>query len=454
MKPPIKLAIAVVVLVVAYLFTTWWSGSVIEESLQAQAAYIERQLPGLLKIDHTFERGFFRSKATFDITFPTLGNQKLKSRYDIAHGPFAGGSIAAGVANIETTLENAPAGVAQLIDPGKPLLSRSVFYFGGGERDTVFIEALEMDLPTPEGGKMRVAVQGLDLDMDTSARNKPEYRLNGYSYTGKLAALRVENDDIKAEVRDVKLDIDAKRVYDDNDYLFVGPDTVTIGSFTIHPKRESAKDTAIELQQVSYEGKSSVKSDFLQNKLQLGAETFKIAGQNYGPAHFDYTAGHLHAPTLSGIINIIMTLYRENMVAIAGGGKPDKAAQAALAMGMMSLTGPAFELLGRAPEISIDRLSFNTPQGAANLAARVTIKDFKPTDIAKTAQWLKKLDANAEVAAPVELVVEAGGDADTLADLAKQGYITQENGVVKSKATLSNGELNINGKPFPLPPLD
>jgi len=76
---------------------------------------------------------------------------------------------------------------------------------------------------------------------------------------------------------------------------------------------------------------------------------------------------------------------------------------------------------------------------------------------------MAKLEAAADLTLPMPLIAtiaskDAADDEEaqlrkqsveqTVAGVAQQGYVTVENGVIKSSATFKGGQLLVNGKPF------
>lgn len=126
----------------------------------------------------------------------------------------------------------------------------------------------------------------------------------------------------------------------------------------------------------------------------------------------------------------------------------------------------ARELLKHQPEIRIDRISFNSAQGEARLAASARLGEVSAEALASPPMLMEKLQADAEIAFPEALMaafaaddeeagaVGAGHDSTSamieqqLGALAGQGYITRDQGVIRSRIELKDGELTANGKPF------
>jgi uncharacterized protein DUF945 len=95
------------------------------------------------------------------------------------------------------------------------------------------------------------------------------------------------------------------------------------------------------------------------------------------------------------------------------------------------------------------------------VAGRAKFKDVIPEDFRQPANLIAKLDARADVTLPEGLVtmpwgIKADSAAHTqmqmrqkhLAALAEQGYIQRTGPMIRSTLELSNGQFNVNGKPF------
>jgi len=449
MKTPVKIAIAAAVLVPAYTATAWFSGKCIEDNIDSQIAYMQKQSPGIVKIEKTFERGIFSSTNNmvfiYSIGIPEFDGLRFSARSNIRHSLFAGGPFAAGASDDTITIEGLLPEIAKQLED-KPIVYRSVYYYGGGGRSTATIPTLALDIPGKHG-VIHIAIDNLTVETDISVKSKPEFKMTAFRYKGALAALRVGSGDHTVEFKELDFDGDQKRVFDDNDYYFLGPEKLNIASATV---TEASGAISLRLEKIVYDVDSRKKGDFTSGKYQLSAETIEVGKQNYGPAHFDLALDHLHAPAVSALYNGFMDLNR-NVLANAKGKLDNEATQAAMGIGMLTLAKPLFGLLERGPEITLDRVSFNTPQGPVALAARATVKDFKQADIVGN-MWLQKLDATAEASAPNDLFkilkLTRGGKVPPIDALVAAGYASIENGVVKTQAAFKNGALTINGKPF------
>jgi uncharacterized protein YdgA (DUF945 family) len=121
------------------------------------------------------------------------------------------------------------------------------------------------------------------------------------------------------------------------------------------------------------------------------------------------------------------------------------------------------KLLEFNPEVSLDRISFNSPKGEVLIAARAQFDAIRPEDFGKPTAFMAKLRASADIALPEALLAMPWGmNAETaeaaqaqmnlrhkqFSALAEQGYIRHDGAMARSKLEFSNGQLTVNGKEF------
>ncbi|GHU05372.1 hypothetical protein FACS1894158_08000 [Betaproteobacteria bacterium] len=88
------------------------------------------------------------------------------------------------------------------------------------------------------------------------------------------------------------------------------------------------------------------------------------------------------------------------------------------------------------------------------MPARIALKRTKPEDM--TLVLVPQIDANGELSVPVALVdkyaVTVGIHSAELIDpLVNNGFVTLENGILKTTVTFREGQLTLNGKRFDPP---
>lgn len=114
---------------------------------------------------------------------------------------------------------------------------------------------------------------------------------------------------------------------------------------------------------------------------------------------------------------------------------------------MAPLRDPALALLKFSPEIRVDRISFQSPQGEAKISASAKLGELKPEELANPFMLLGKLEASADIALPASLLGESA-QTPQIAGLIEQGYVQQDGSMLRSKIGFSKGQLSVNGVPF------
>ena len=194
------------------------------------------------------------------------------------------------------------------------------------------------------------------------------------------------------------------------------------------------------IKQLTYDIAAPMNGEFVDLIAKVGVETAQIGDQNYGPAHYDFSLRHLHARTTAELYQKLMKWYADPARLIAEqAGNPTA--------GLETLRDPALALLKYAPEIRLDRLSFKSPQGEANVSANVKLGEIQPDDLANPFALLGKLDAGADLNLPEEFMGDLVG-MDKLGAFEQMGYVTRDGKLLRSKIAFAKGQLTVNGKAF------
>lgn len=480
--------IVVALLVLAYPAATWWTGKQVEAHMAEQYKMVE-QMPFMKIVKRDFQRGFASSTET--VTFELFGDMfrslgKLESnaapgaqtpaagaapqpvqftvRSNIKHGPFAGGKLAAAVAETELVFDDKTKHeLAKVFGDKKPLTARTVFAFGGGGSSTVESPPIAHTFTDEGGGTLTWG--GVKADMDFA----PQMR----SYTLRGAAPKLEVKDNKGGhmvMSDMQFTGDQKRVFDDEPMLYAGTQNFKIAQieFSGMPSGAAAltegQDAAdavpqapakpVSIKNVTYDISMPINGEFLDMGAKLGAASVLVDKQDYGPVHYDLSFKRLHARTTAKLYRAMMKMYSDP-AAMTQNPNPGEM--------LAPLAEPAMELLKYNPEFAIDRISFKSPQGEARVSGHVKLKDAKPEDLANPMMMLAKLDAGADLELPEAFLAEIGAAkaqspeekqmqqqmfAAQLEALSGEGYVTRANGLLKAKIAFQSGQLTVNGKPF------
>lgn len=469
------IALLVAIPVIAYPAAAWLLGRQVESALGEQYKQME-SLPYLKVVKREYQRGVYSADET--VTFEAFGDMfralsaaqadesaenaedgaqprpplkplQFTLRTHYKHGPFPGGSsLAAAVADSELELGEG-FDAASVLGDKKPMTAHTIYGFSGGGSSEVSSPAFAASLPNAQSGSTtRLAWEGVTAKIDFSKHLA--------RYTLQATAPKLEIQDSagpRIVMSGMKLEGDNTRIFDDEPLLYAGTQRFTLEQFSI--EGEASQEQPVLLKRLSYDVNAPVNGDFLDLTAKMGAESLLVAGQDYGPAHYDFSFKHLHARTVAQLYRAMLQVYSDP----AALATPERAATA-----LAPLSAPALELLKHAPEFSIDRISFKSAHGEAMMSASAKLNDVKPEDVANPFMLIGKLEASADLALPEGLLINASATKpdpedeyaqrqgemrqQQLTAYAEQGYVTREGGTVKSKVEFRNGQLTVNGKPF------
>ncbi len=476
-----KLVAGVVsLLVLAYPASTWWAGKKIEATLAEQYKTLE-QVPFIKVTKRDFQRGF--ASSTEVVTYEVLGDfirglgdlegqdgdkpaaetkkpepLSFTVRNLIRHGPFAGGQLASAVIDSELVLDGkTQQELAKVFGDKRPLSARTVFGFDGGGRTAMESPAFTHTVEGEQGGT--VSWGGVKADM---------------SFTRDVASFTLQGTMPRLEIKDrrgvhmllseIRMSGDQKRMFAEEPLLYAGTQRFEVAQiqFSAPPSEGSpmaeglgikAPQKPVLLKNVSYAVDAPFSGgEFMDIAARMSSASLLIDQQEYGPAHYDVSMKHLHARTVAKLYRSVMQMYADPAALKNDPG-------AALA----AMAEPAKALLGHNPEFSVDRISFKSAHGEAQVSARVKLNGAKPEELAQPMALIGKIDAAAELKLPAALLADIGSAkaespeekqmqqqmfAAQLDALSAQGYVTHTNGMLESKLVFQNGQLTINGKPF------
>lgn len=472
MNKSVRIALAASALAIAYPVSAWVLGQQIESAMNEQYANVGNN-PIIKIVQRDFKRGIFSSTETVSFEFfgemmkaiaiPDAGAtsaatkpMKITLRSEIRHGPFPGGmAFAAAVSDSELILdEETTKQLAALLGDKKPLLAHTVYRFDRGGVLTLSSPAFSTALPAAEGETPdKITWDGITIAIN--------FARGMSSYTFQADAPKFEIIDGKGGhllMSALHASGDQKRIFDDEPMLYAGSQKFSIGQINASKPGENGEGgNDVLLKEFTYNIDLPVNGEFVDLSAKIGSEVLQVGKNNFGPAHYDFSLRHLHARTIVKLHHTLLDLYADPGRLVNAANKPALFAP---------LAAPGLELLKHSPEISIDRLSFNSPHGEATLAARARLNDMKPEDLGNPIMLMGKLQASAEVSLPEALIGELPGNSNAdseknniegapgnnarqkAADLATQGYITLDNGIIRSKMVFGNGQLTVNGKPL------
>lgn len=460
MKKPALLALGAALIAIAYPASAWFLGTRVEARLDEQYRSFDQQ-PYVKLVSRDFQRGIFSSTeiATIELvgideltTLAQTGDSanggetppaepiRITLRTEFTHGPFPGFStLAAAVADSELVLTPEQQQQAKtLFGEQKPLQIHSEFRLLGGGVSTASSPAIAFDLPKTEEGKTsRASWGGIRMVVDFSSH------MQRYTLQADAPSLEIRNEQGGlVQMNGLHLEADQQRLFDDEPRFYVGNSKMTLAqlSFNEGKDAEGVEKPAFLLKQLTYDAALPVNGEFIDLIGQIGVEVAQVGAQNYGPAHYDFSLRHLHARTLANLHRALLQWY-------ADPSRRTTREPAAMLQSMAPLRDPALALLKFSPEIRVDRISFQSPQGEAKISASAKLGELKPEELANPFMLLGKLEASADIALPASLLGESA-QTPQIAGLIEQGYVQQDDSMLRSKIGFSKGQLSVNGVPF------
>ena len=477
MKKIISTLLAIVLLgAAAYSMGAWYMGQQIEQSIGNPFRQFE-SLPYIKIVKRDFKRGVFRSEET--VTFELFGEltryaallqknavarpgaaeavEPIKPLQftlvsHIKHGPFqTGNGLAVAVVDSELEVDERLGPALARALGGKKLLTAHTVYSENGTGESIITSPVFVAASHSDGAG--VPSQFSSGGMNATVRFAKDFA--SYSIQGEAPKFEfTARTGVHIELAGLRFAADGKRIFEDDPLLYAGGHKFALAHASIDGPALAGK--SLTLNQVAYEGSMPLDGDFLDFAVKIGIQDVLAGESNYGPARLDYSARHLHGRTFAQMYRAILNVYADPAALSAGAGGE----------AVNRFMSPAKKLLEYNPQLILERLSFMTAQGEVVVSAQAKIDGVKPEDFDEPSQLLAKLEANADVLVPEELLksligVPAGaGDneplqmrkrQDQIDELEEKGYIERDGAMFKSRLEFRNGQLTINGKPFDLP---
>lgn len=446
------IAIVAVAVVAAYPATAWWLGKSIESAHSRQYDQIA-SVPYLKVKSREYQRGLLGATetVTLELTDPSVMATAqtdadesaplvftLKS--DIQHGPMPGfSSFAAGTAHTRLILdEETRKKVSALIGDKELLEVRTTYGFDGGGRAQLTSPGFVLDMPDEGAGK--VTWSGLTADIAFSND------MASYTMDASLPRFEMQDDEGHMLFADMRVTADQKRPFADEPTFYAGTMNMAIAEVSLKmPTDDGESPDAVSMQKVAYDVAMPISGDFMDMVVKIGADTLKVGTDDYGPVHYDLSLRHIHARTAAKLYAELMKIYGDPAMQAASDLDPSTM--------FAPLAEPAGELLRHTPEIALDRLSFTTPHGQAQLTAKARFDNLAPEEIGDMFALMQKLDASGTLSVPEAFALEmVGEDAEMFTAqvdaFVEQGYLKREGGLLNSSFAFAKGEFTVNGLPF------
>lgn len=477
-QKPLVIALAVVIgAAAAYTGTSWWAGKQAETTLAKQHQLIA-DLPYFVVKSRVYERGVFSSTERTTIAvapnllapyqmlkLEEMGGAKLELTYTqtIKHGPLPllmSGDFSPLKAAVTTDIAfsaDTQALLKKVFGDQRPLQIENRIKFND---DGVF--AIKVPSFTYEEtlAKVKSVWQGLDATI---------------SYGGDFNKI-----DIVAVAPGLHFEAGPKGTLDIKDLRFeshntrgqaglmLGEGKLSLASATFK-QTEGEQPVDVKLAGLSYQVKTVAEGEFINSSGDVVVSSLALNNKTYGPAKLSVSANHLHGPTLAKLSLAANKIQRE---------VKDPGEQATQMLALFRKDG--LPLLKNNPELSLNELSVKLPEGEVKLKANVALKGFEEKDLDSPLLLLEKLQANADLQVPKQVIetvalwqargaiaidTEEGEQPETeeLDNLARnlmesqirklldQKLIRADGDLLSSSAVWKNGRLEVNGTHIPLP---
>ena len=465
--------VLLLVLAITYPAAAWYLGTQAEAAMNGPYGQIG-SLPYLKVVKREYRRGVFSSDdttivelfggmpgfladppekqkvaATPDDPAPAVRPFTLTVRSHIRHGPFPDGKVfAAAIVDSELDIdERIRPDLAKVLGAAKVLTAQTVYGYGADGESLITSPPFTLALPGAGADSPgRLAWEGI------TATIRFTKNLESYTTTATAPKLEIAGQDAHIVIAQLRFATEGKRIFDEEPLLYSGKQQVAIEQVAIEGRGMWGKP--VVLNGLSYDVHIPVTGEFIDILAKIGIRDVIIGESNFGPAHYDISLKRLHARSVAQLQRAMVKLYSDP-AAMEGTTTP--------AEGFAPLANPTMKLLEFNPEVSVDRISFNSPNGEVLIAARAKFEGIKAEDFGKPEVFMAKLRASADIALPEALLMVPWGikadsaEAEQLqtdsrqkqfAALAEQGYIRHEGAMVRSKIEFSSGQLTINGKPF------
>jgi uncharacterized protein YdgA (DUF945 family) len=203
---------------------------------------------------------------------------------------------------------------------------------------------------------------------------------------------------------------------------------------------------AFSVEKVRYVVQSPVVAGYMDIAAQIGTGSLQAAAVQLKEFHFDFTFRHLQVQALA----MLNDQMRASKQSVGPSPRPDVTELFA------ALREPVRQLLLAGPELTFDRVALITANGEILLRGRVRVPGLTAADLSADPKALgqkieSSLDLTVDDRALADLPMFAGGARQQLPVLARQGYVTQENGRWHATIQFTGGRTTVNGKALAAP---
>lgn len=456
-----KLKILVLLLLAVVLALPWLLGFEIENRYRGMLSQFEQA--GYLLADHKYQRGFYTAEAESVLSLPVYTPQgkqseiRLKLVSHINHGPYTPDLGWFGdLSHFSTTL----------FQQDKPVFPEvldaqifTVIGFSGDGKTTLNIPAIDQPLAFENNfylsfaglqGEINFNLVKASLSLDIAGNGLEFYAPGqGRLTIGKLTG---QSDSIRG-----------------TSGLMLGEGAVSVAAIKLS---DLQRDFELSVEGLAVSAATTESDGALNMQARYQLNSVNSAEGVYGPAVIDFELASVDAEAVARIQENIQEMQQNNVA-------PQQ--QGMAMMGMVMSVLPA--ILERNPALALKKLEVKTPEGLVKASLFLKAESMTIADVSDANRMVQKLAGDASLQIPEKIVREMmlnnarqqillslSKDSDPiepaqLEELAEMSANSQLNALINQKfierdgqylvsvAALKAGLLSINGKTFPLPPM-
>jgi len=420
-----KIILAIISVAIILLSIPFGIGIITEQRFKTTMASLNQQSNGTVKVS-TYQRGWFHSQATTQVTFNNQKNDvTLIFHSVIRHGLLLWGNdqpISLGFADTDTQLElesNLNKQITQTFgEQALPTLSTHIYYDGSSDSNLSTPELSHRD----ESKHASIDIHPLNLQIHSDKDVKHIHgslSWLGLDIQGEQGKARWGNSYSQFSLSDTwngKMDwhTDFLDIHDGQRQFMLSELDLT------------ASSQLDEQQRVS-----------MTQKLQF--ENLQIDQRSFDDATLNLSIEHLPISVLERIQAIQKEIFSLPV---------EQQQQATQAMGfkMLSLLP---DILAAEPVIDIHQLSISTPEGQVLGDFHLSIQGISKQDMFNIAKLKKHIQASMNIEFPAALM--PAGKSQQLLTLQQKGWLQESHGMLHSSVLMHDGTLTINDHPIALP---
>lgn len=490
----------ILIIVLVLLALPYYLGIKAQESLEEQRALLAKNSFLIIENDQ-YQRGWFTSTETLQMRFKpsffagiqqqlpdnvrTVLQEPITVVNHVRHGLFADG-IRPVRAHVKTEFKFTPQAeqtLARFFGQEKPLkLENTINLSGGG---VMHLEVAKFNYEELSG--IKINWQGLNtlidytkgfnsynsqtqspqLDVILASKGQFSYqdlKLNSHTENGHTS-ISLGNSELHIK----KMEFEWKDTDDTSIRLDQLVNLVTdlqIGAF-INPNGGSIP-SKIAVDDLFFTTQTSEQDKWINSIGKFGFAQLHYGNDDYGPLNIDVSAEHLDAASLAALKNKITQLSTQKL-------DNDQLREAMVA----AVRQEGLGLFTHNPLFKLNSFKFQMPQGMVDVHGYLTFKDLVAGDLQQLNLMLDKTESEMDIAFPQALlesiavnqarslftVDESENSSEALEDIDQtirimidsviktmqsKGFISVENGIIKTHLKVSKGKLTLNGKPFTL----